>query len=224
MKHLRYLKQVITNALKNHLIPTDPFDDYKLGYKPVNKEFLIKPEIKKLLAKKFDSKRLEEVRDVFAFQCLTGIAYIDAANLTKENIIEDGFGQKWIRLTRQKSSVQANIPLLEIPLSILKKYNGLPNWKLLPMHSNQKMNEYLKEIAALCDINRRLTSHCGRHSFGTIMLTKGVSIESVSKMLGHTNITTTQIYAKVLNQKIFSEVNKVRAEFDDLAKYYKQRK
>ncbi|WP_323425849.1 site-specific integrase [Proteiniphilum sp.] len=141
--------------------------------------------------------------------------------MSKDNIFEDGFGQKWIRLTRQKSSVQANIPLLDVPLSILKKYSGLENERLLPIHTNQKMNEYLKEIAALCGINKRLTTHCGRHSFGTIMLTKGVSIESVSKMLGHTNITTTQIYAKVLNQKIFTEVNKVRGEFDDMMKYYK---
>jgi site-specific recombinase XerD len=224
VKHLRYLKQIITNALKNRYITVDPFDDYTLGYKPVKKEFLIEPEIKKLMNKKFEAPRLEEVRDVFLFQIFTGLAYIDAANLTEENIIEDGFGQKWIQLTRQKSSVQANIPLLDVPLSILKKYNGLENGKLLPIHTNQKMNEYLKEIASLCGINKRLTTHCGRHSFGTIMLTKGVSIESVSKMLGHTNITTTQIYAKVLNQKIFTEVNKVRGELDDLAKYYKQRK
>ena len=216
------MKKVLTTALKNKYISTDPFDDYKLGYKPVKKEFLIEPEIKKLMNKKFDVPRLEEVRDVFLFQIFTGLAYIDAANLTEENIIEDGFGQKWIQLTRQKSSVQANIPLLDVPLSILKKYEGLENGKLLPIHTNQKMNEYLKEIAALCGINKRLTTHCGRHSFGTIMLTKGVSIESVSKMLGHTNITTTQIYAKVLNQKIFTEVNKVRGEFDDMMKYYKQ--
>jgi Site-specific recombinase XerD len=224
VKHLRYLKQVITNALKNRYISVDPFDDYTLGYKPVKKEFLIEPEIKKLMNKKFDVPRLEEVRDVFLFQIFTGLAYIDAANLTEDNIIEDGFGQKWIQLTRQKSSVQANIPLLDVPLSILKKYSGLENGKLLPIHTNQKMNEYLKEIATLCGIKKRLTTHCGRHSFGTIMLTKGVSIESVSKMLGHTNITTTQIYAKVLNQKIFTEVNKVRGEFDDMMKYYKQKR
>lgn len=224
VKHLRYLKQIISIALKNRYITNDPFDGYKLGYKPVNKEFLIEPEIKKLMNKKFSVKRLEEVRDVFLFQIFTGVAYIDAANLTKENIFEDGLGQKWLRLTRQKSSIQANIPLLDVPLSILKKYSGLENGKLLPIHTNQKMNEYLKEIAALCGINKRLTTHCGRHSFSTLMLTKGISIESVSKMLGHTNITTTQIYAKVLNQKIFMEVNKVRGEFDDMMKYYKQQK
>jgi hypothetical protein len=149
VKHLRYLKQVITNALKNRYISIDPFDDYTLGYKPVKKEFLIEPEIKKLMNKKFESKRLEEVRDVFLFQIFTGLAYIDAANLTEENILEDGLGQKWIQLTRQKSSVQANIPLLDVPLSILKKYRGLENGKLLPIHTNQKMNEYLKETAAI---------------------------------------------------------------------------
>ena len=224
VKHLRYLKQVVTNALKNRYITNDPFNDYTLGYKPVKKEFLIEPEIKELMKKKFTAKRLEEVRDVFLFQCFTGIAYIDAVNLTEDNIVEDGFGQKWIQLTRQKSSVQANIPLLDVPLSILKKYWRSANDKLLPIQSNQKMNEYLKEIATICGINKRLTTHCGRHTFGTIMLTKGVSIESVSKMLGHTNITTTQIYAKVLNQKISTEVNKVRHEFDDMAQFYRQAK
>ncbi len=170
VKHLRYLKQVITSALKNRLITIDPFNDYTLGYKPVNKEYLIEPEIKQLLAKKFTAKRLEEVRDIFVFQCFTGVAYIDAANLTLNNIVEDGFGQKWIRLNRQKSSVQANVPLLEIPLTILKKYEHLENGKLLPVHSNQKMNEYFKEIAALCGINKRLSTHTARHSNYSFLL------------------------------------------------------
>lgn len=101
---------------------------------------------RKLLSKRFDNKRLEEVRDIFAFQCFTGIAYIDVANLTTDNVYEDSFGQKWLRLSRQKSDVEANIPLLEIPLSIIRKYRKLGSDKLLPMHTNQKMNKYLKEI------------------------------------------------------------------------------
>lgn len=224
VKHLRYLKQITTNALKNRYIVHDPFDELSLSYKPVRKQFLIEPEIKKLLSKQFNNERLEEVRDIFAFQCFTGVAYIDVANLTTDNIYEDGFGQKWLRLSRQKTDVEANIPLLEIPLSIIRKYRRLGSNKLFPIHSNQKMNEYLKEIAALCGINKKLTTHCGRHTFSTIMLTKGVSIESVSKMLGHTNITTTQIYAKILNEKIYVEVNKVRSEFDAFQEYYKQAK
>lgn len=222
-KHLRYLKKVSTDALKNRYIMTDPFDNYKLGYKPVDKEYLLESEVKKLLSKKFSIKRLEEVRDVFAFCCFTGVAYIDVANLTIDNIIEGENGEKWIRLYRQKSSVQANIPLLEIPQIILNKYNGLENGKLLPMHSNQKMNAYLKEIADLCGIKKRLTTHCGRHTYATIMLTKGVSIESISKMLSYTNITTTQIYAKVLNQKVKIEVDRVRGEFDEMKSFYVQR-
>lgn len=126
---------------------------------------------------------------------------------------------------RQKTGVKFNVRLLDIPNKIIEKYSKKRlGDNLLRCITNQKMNEYLKEIANLCGIKKKLTTHCRRHTFGTIMLTKGVSIESVSKMLGHTNITTTQIYAKVLNQKIFSEVNKVRAEFDDLAKCYKQAK
>lgn len=113
--------------------------------------------------------------------------------------------------SRQKSDVEANIPLLEIPLNIIRKYRKLGSDKLLPMHTNQKINEYLKEIANLCGIKKKLTTHCLRHTFGTIMLTKGVSIESVSKMLEHTNITTTQIYAKILNEK--NNVQLIRLHF-----------
>jgi len=221
VKHLRYLKKILTDALKNRYITIDPFDNYRLGYKAVDKEYLLESEVKKLLSKTFTVRRLEEVRDIFIFQCFTGIAYIDVANLTLDNIIEGENGEKWIRLYRQKSSVQANIPLLEIPQIILEKYKGREDGNLIPIHTNQKMNAYLKEIADLCGIKKKLTTHCGRHTYATIMLTKGVSIESVSKMLGHTNITTTQIYAKVLNQKIASEVNKVRKEFDDMSRFYK---
>lgn len=224
VKHLRFLKQILSDALKNRYITHDPFQNYQLSYKPVDKEYLLEKEIKKIMMQKFHTKRLEEVRDVFLFQIFTGLAYIDAANLSSENIQEDEFGQKWIRLYRQKSSVQANIPLLEVPQLILHKYKGLSEDKLLPIHTNQKMNEYLKEIANLCGIKKRLSTHCGRHTFATIMLTKGVSIESVSKMLGHTNITTTQIYARILNQKIRKEVNLVRSEFDAFQEYYRQAK
>lgn len=149
VKHMRYLKQILTIALKNRYISHDPFDDLSLSYKPVQKQFLIEPEIKKLLAKDFDCERLEEVRDIFAFQCFTGVAYVDAMNLTKDNIFEDGFGQKWLKLYRQKSEVAANIPLLEVPLTILKKYRRIGTDNLLPNLSNQKMNAYLKETTAV---------------------------------------------------------------------------
>jgi len=138
VKHLRYLKKILTDALRNRFITIDPFDNYRLGYKPVDKEFLLESEIKKLLSKKFSVRRLEEVRDIFVFQCFTGIAYIDAFNLTSDNIIEGENGEKWIRLYRQKSSIQANIPLLEIPRMIIEKYRRRENGKLLPMHTNKR--------------------------------------------------------------------------------------
>lgn len=164
---MRYLKQILTIALKNRYISHDPFDDLSLSYKPVQKQFLIEPEIKKILAKNFDCERLEEVRDIFAFQCFTGVAYIDVMNLTKDNIFEDGFGQKWLKLYRQKSEVAANIPLLEVPLAILKKYRRIGTDNLLPNLSNQKMNAYLKEVATFCGINKLLTSHCLRHTISS---------------------------------------------------------
>lgn len=224
IKHLRYLKQVISDAYKNRLICSDPFMDYRLSQEPVGKDYLIEPEIIKLLDWNFETKHLERVRDMFMFCAFTGLAYIDAYSLTRRHIIEDASGSRWIQVNRTKSSVQANIPLLEIPSAILDKYKGLDPEKLLPLDTNQRMNMYLKEISKICNINKKLSTHCFRHTFATLMLTKGISIESVSKMLGHTNITTTQIYAKILNQKVGDEVSRVKASLDGLGDYYRQRK
>ncbi|MBK5722091.1 site-specific integrase [Dysgonomonas sp. Marseille-P4677] len=170
VKHLRYLKQIIEIALKNKYITCNPFDDYKLKYQAVNKEYLLDYEIQKLLNGKFSKKELEEVRDIFIFQCFTGVSYIDVSNLTEDNIILDNLGQKWLQLNRQKSNIQANIPLLSIPLSILKKYKGVSENKLLPLYSNQGMNKNLKEIASLCNIHKHLTTHVARHSISCIHL------------------------------------------------------
>lgn len=223
VKQLRYLKQVIEDAIRNQLLVADPFYGYNLKSELVDKDFLIEPEIVKLLEWKFESAHLERVRDMFVFCCFCGLAYIDAYNLKSQDIITDADGMKWIVIFRTKSSVQANIPLLEIPATIIKKYQGVSKDRLLPMDTNQKMNVYLKEIAKICNINKKLTTHTARHTFGTIMLTKGVTLESVSKMLGHTNITTTQVYAKILNSKITAEVNQVKQNLNDLNKFYSQR-
>lgn len=223
VKQLRYLKQVIADAYKNRIINIDPFSDFKLKSELVEKDFLIEPEIIKLLEWDFESGHLERVRDMFVFSCFTGLAYIDAYNLTERDIIDDSEGNKWIVINRVKSTIQANIPLLEIPSTIINKYRGVTANKLLPMDTNQKMNVYLKEIAKICNISKTLTTHVARHTFATIMLTKGVSIESVSKMLGHTNITTTQIYAKILNQKINDEVSLIKNKLNSLNNFYGQK-
>jgi integrase len=156
------------------------------------------------MQKEFTIKRLEQVRDIFIFACFTGLAYVDVRNLRETNVRISFDGNLWIMTKRQKTDVQSNIPLLDVPRQILEKYKGtLPNGMVLPVPSNQKMNAYLKEIGDLCGIGKNLTFHLARHTFATTTtLAKGVPIETVSKMLGHTNIKTTQIYARITDNKI----------------------
>lgn len=163
VKQLRYLKQIIEDALKNQLLGSDPFANYSLKSELVDKDYLIEPEIVKLLEWKFESVHLERVRDMFLFCCFSGLAYIDAYNLKRQDIITDADGMKWIVIFRTKSSIQANIPLLEFPATIIKKYQNISENRLLPMDTNQKMNVYLKEIAKICNINKKLTTHVARH-------------------------------------------------------------
>lgn len=150
--------------------------------------------------------RLDLVRDIFIFSCFTGLAYIDVANLREDNIVELD-GRQWIMTKRQKTKIVTNIIMLEIPKMIIEKYASVrKNGKLLPILSNQKMNSYLKEIGDICQIKKNLTYHLARHTFATMSLSKGVPIESVSKMLGHSNIKTTQIYARITNKKLEADM------------------
>ena len=175
----------------------------KLGLEPVNRGFLTDEEVLQIVNKELNVPRLELVRDIFIFSCFTGLAYIDVANLTPDNIVMLG-GKEWIMTKRQKTSVETNVLLLDIPKRIISKYSHQTyrDGKLFPILSNQKTNSYLKEIADICGIKKNLTFHLARHTFATMSLSKGVPIESVSKMLGHTNIRTTQIYARITNKKI----------------------
>ncbi|RLT71809.1 hypothetical protein D7V78_19250 [Parabacteroides distasonis] len=156
--------------------------------------------------------------------CFTGLAYIDVAGLTQDNIRKSFDGNLWIMTKRQKTNTDVNVPLLDIPKMILKKYKGkLPNGKILPVISNQKLNAYLKEIADICGIKKNLTFHLARHTFATTTtLSKGVPIETVSKMLGHTNIETTQIYARITNSKIGSDMQGLDKKFVGIEKIYKE--
>lgn len=170
------------------------------------------------------SERLEHVRDLFVFSCFCGLAYSDVANLRQENIQKSFDGNLWIITKRQKTNTDVNVPLLDIPKMILKKYKcKLPDGKILPVISNQKLNAYLKEIADICGIKKNLTFHSGRHTFATTTtLSKGVPIETVSKMLGHTNIETTQIYARITNSKIGSDMQGLDKKFVGIEKIYKE--
>lgn len=212
MRMMRNLKTVTLNAQKNGLLSVDPFVNVKIRFKPCDRGFLTDEEIQALMQRKFDIKRLEVVRDIFVFSCFTGLAYIDVANLRPEHIVEMN-GTTWIMTRRQKTDVPTNIILLDIPRGILEKYKGEdPNGRLLPICSNQKMNAYLKEVGTICGIERPLTYHLARHTFATMALSKGVPVESVSKMLGHTNIRTTQIYAKITNKKIENDMKALAAQ------------
>ncbi|MDD4405265.1 MAG: site-specific integrase [Parabacteroides sp.] len=207
-KFMQFFKRIVIIAKNNGWLITDPFSNYKIRIKKVDRGYLLQEEVEAIMAKKFSTKRLEQVRDIFVFSCFCGLAYIDVKKLRKENIRISFDGNLWIMGKREKTDVPFSIPLLDIPKKILEKYDGtLPDNRILPVPSNQKMNAYLKEIGALCGIDRDLTFHLARHTFATLTLSKGVSIESVSKMLGHTNIRTTQIYARITDSKISHDMN-----------------
>lgn len=207
MKFIQRFRTIVIYAKNSGLITIDPFSNYKLKYDRVERGYLNQEEIDRIYTKRFASQRLEQVRDMFVFSCYTGLSYIDICGLKPESIRMMFDGNLWIVMKRHKTDVTSNIRLLDIPKSILKKYEGkLPNGNLLPVISNQKMNEYLKEIAAVCGINKTITFHIARHTFATLSLGYGVPIETVSKMLGHTDIKTTQIYAKITDRKLSDDM------------------
>ncbi|MCW3807412.1 site-specific integrase [Plebeiibacterium marinum] len=206
-KFIQKFKSIVLTAQKNGWIQIDPFANYRITIKKVDRGYLNDDELKRIMQKCFSSERLERIRDIFIFSCYTGLAYIDIKNLRQEHITKGFDGNLWINTKRQKTSIKTVVPLLDIAQLILDKYKGLPNGVLLPIPTNQKTNAYLKEIADVCGITKNLTFHLARHTFATtVTLSKGVPIESVSKMLGHTNIKTTQIYARITNEKISSDM------------------
>lgn len=203
-KFLQTFKMIIIRARNNGYIKGDPFSNYRIRLKRIDRGYLTEEELSAIMGKEFATKRLSQVRDIFIFSCYTGLAYIDIKELTADNIRTSFDGNQWIMTHRHKTETPVNVPLLDIPKQLVTKYRGTTkDGKLLPVLSNQKMNAYLKEIATLCGIEKNITFHLARHTFATtITLSQGVPIESVSKMLGHTNIQTTQIYARITNDKI----------------------
>lgn len=214
VKYIKNFKKIINYCLANDWIQKDPFINYKVKIEKVERIFLSQEEIIKIYEKEHPAERLNLVRDIFIFSCYTGLAYVDVDNLTKNHMVKGIDGQLWIHTYRQKTSTPTKIPLLDIPIEIIEKYKNHPlcsNGKLLPVFSNQKMNVYLKEIAALSGIDKELTFHCARHTFATtITLSNGVPIESVSKMLGHNSITTTQHYARITEQKVSNDMQQLK--------------
>ncbi|MDL5511319.1 site-specific integrase [Arenibacter sp. M-2] len=218
LKYIAYFKKIIRQAYANGWIDRDPFYNFKLRPKSIDKEFLSKEEINALMERQFSISRLEQVRDVFIFSCYTGLAYIDVAKLTASDIVIGIDGKRWIKVKRTKTKSLSSIPLLPIAERIIAKYSSIPCDKdqLLPVYSNQKTNGYLKEIADLCGITKNLTFHVARHTFATtITLSNGVPIESVSKMLGHKSLKTTQHYAKILDTKLAEDISNLQLRFEN---------
>jgi site-specific recombinase XerD len=206
-KYMQMFKHVIGIAVKYGWVRDNPFSGYRIHLKKTDRGYLTQEEIEILINQKFTAEHLEKVRDIFVFCCFTGLSYIDVKRLTCDDIKTSFDGGLWIMGKRRKTDVGYNVPLLEIPKRILKKYEGtLPNGRSLPVTTNQYSNIYLKKIGELCGLKKKLTFHLSRHTFATLTLSKGVSIESVSKMLGHTNIQTTQIYARITNDKIGNDM------------------
>ena len=218
LKHLKNLKKVVRIALTNDWIKKDPFYGIHFKQEEVNVEFLSREELDILMNKEFAIKRLEQVRDIFVFCCFTALAFVDVQQLSREHLIKDNNGALWIRKARQKTNQMCNIPVLTIPQRILRKYEDnaecIKKGVLLPVISNQRMNAYLKEIADVCGIAKRLTTHVARHTAATVVfLANDVSMENVSKILGHSNIRMTQHYAKVLDSSIMRDMVNVEKNF-----------
>lgn len=219
IRYLKCVQKIINHGFDNGWIKSNPFASISFIETKGKVLFLTMIEVNLLMCKEFTIKRLEQVRDVFVFCCFTGLAFIDVWQLRKEHIVEDGKGGLWIMKERQKTKIDFSVPLLDIPLNLIEKYKDDPycqkSGHLLPVISNQKMNGYLKEIADLCGIKKTLTTHMARHTFTTSMtLANDVSIMNVSKMLGHTKLSMTQHYAKVLDQSIRKDMENVKTLLD----------
>lgn len=226
IKHLKQLKKVVHFAIKVGYIERDPFLQHKTAYKQFTRGYLTVEELHRIEIHNFTIKRLSQVRDVFVFVCYTGLSYSDLKLLTRDSLTKGIDGKNWIIYEREKTGVRASIPLLLQAQTIVDKYKNDPECiadnKLLPVKSNQKLNSYLSEIAELCEIDKHITMHLGRHTFSTtVTLTNGVPIETVSKMLGHTSLKTTQIYSKVVDIKISNDMQTLE---DKLSKSVEKKK
>lgn len=209
LKFLQRVRTILYFAKNSGLVFNDPFCNFRFRYDKVDRGYLDQDELDVLYTKKLPSSRLSQVRDIFIFSCYTGLAYVDIFELTEDKIKRAFDGHLWIMTKRQKTDVNTNVRLLDIPLKILEKYKGKQkNGKVLPVISNQKVNDYLEEIADICGIDKRITFHLARHTFAsTVALGNDVPMETVQSMLGHADIKTTQIYAHVVNQKLSRDMN-----------------
>lgn len=211
-KHLKFLKKLLNLAVSNSYISYNPVNAYKVEREPVEIDFLDEEELRKVINFDTPIPRFERAKDMFLFGCFTGLSYIDIKTLTAEHFEKDATGRIWIKKRRVKTGVLSRIPLLPIAKLILDKYKG--GDKLLPIQDPADINKYLKDIAILCNIKKRITFHTSRHTFAsTVTLANNISLEVVSKMLGHTNTRMTTHYAKLIDRCIGEQMDKLMDAF-----------
>ncbi|MBT7790582.1 MAG: site-specific integrase [Calditrichaeota bacterium] len=214
VKYVKNLGKIIKLAVVDELIDRNPLTGLRFKIEKVDVISLSQKELDNLSGFDIGNKGLEEVRDIFVFCCYTGLSYIDVKQLRENHFETDQYAHLWIRKKRGKTNVEFLVPLLEVPEGILRKYYDHPQVRnrplLLPLKANQKYNEYLKNISELVGLEKNLTSHVARHTFGTVMLQRGISLEVVSKMMGHSNTKITQHYARVLEGRIRSEMSSLK--------------
>ena len=211
-KHLKFLKKLLNLAVASSYISYNPVNAYKVEREPVEVDFLNEEELRKIINFDTPLPRLERAKDMFLFGCFTGLSYIDIKTLAPEHFEKDSAGRIWIKKRRVKTGVLSRIPLLPIAKLILDKYKG--GEKLLPIQDPADINKYLKDIAILCGINKRICFHTSRHTFAsTVTLANNISLEVVSKMLGHTNTRMTAHYAKLIDKCIGEQMDKLMDTF-----------
>lgn len=211
MKHIRNTKKILWMCVQKDWLNKNPIQEFRCSYHSPDRERLMKDELDRLISKEMPLKRLEEVRDTYVAMCFTGYAYKDASILSKDHIHIMIDGQRWFMKNRVKTECKENVPIFPIVEEIIERYKDHPYCvrynKVFPINSNQKFNAYLKEVAAICQIDKNLTTHTARHTFATtVTLSNGVPIETVSALLGHNSIRTTQIYAKIVAQKVSDDM------------------
>jgi len=215
----KHLKKVLNVAIAMDYLTKNPYAKFKVKQQIPKRDYLTLPELRKIEKKNISIKRVEIVKDIFVFACYTGLSYSDIAKLGPEHLHLGTDGGEWIIIDRTKNESRCRIPILPHAQIILKKYENYPvnvsKGLLLPANSNQKMNAYLKELADICGINKNLSMHVARHTFATtITLTNGVPIETVSKMLGHSSIKTTQVYARIVDTKISEDMRRLKTKLN----------
>lgn len=206
-KFMQLFKRIIILALKNGIIKNDPFQEYQICLKQTHRTFLTMDEVKTIIKQELPCERLEHVRDLFVFSIFTGISFVDLKSLNSKHVFTAVDGHQWLRFERWKTKEMSNVRLFDIPVRLIEKYSNPKRDTLFPMLSNQKVNEYLKEIAEICGIEKRITYHVARHTCATtIALSNGMPMESVAKLLGHKNVRTTQLYARITDTKLNADM------------------